>query len=87
MNTKTKMTYRIVKGFIVTTSHCYREGEPETVTWLLSPSGVPLADGLWSGHLDPAVVAGAQIDDWIDAAQYDAHIGCGWAFQVDDQEC
>lgn len=84
-STKTKMTHRIVKGFIVTIAHRYREGTPETAAWLHSPVGVPLADGLWSGHLDSRIVAGSQVDAWIDAAQYDRHVGCGWALV--DQEC
>ena len=80
-----KSTTRAIKGFIVTTQHRYRERTPETATWLRSPTGLLLATGLWTGHLDPDVVAGSQIDAWIDAAQFDAHIGCGW--MLDDREC
>ena len=84
MNTKNETT-RVVDGFIVTTQHLYFQGEPETAAFIHSPNGVVLADGLWTGHLDPAVVAGVQIDDWIRNAQFDAHIGCGWV--LDDREC
>ena len=87
MTADTETTTRTVEGFIVTTQHRYSQGEPETAAWIHSPNGTLLADGLWSGHLDPAVVAGAQVDAWIDTGQFDDHIGCGWATQVDDQEC
>ena len=84
MNTKNKTT-RVVNGFTVTTQHRYCEGEPETAAFIHSPNGKLLADGLWTGHLDPAVVAGVQVEAWIRAAQFDNHIGCGWS--LDDQEC
>ena len=83
MNTKNKTT-RVVDGFTVTTQHRYCEGEPETAAFIHGPTGLLLATGLWSGHQDPDIVAGSQVDDWINAAQFDNHIGCGWALV--DQE-
>lgn len=72
---------RTVGGVTISVLHQYGGGEsrrPETEAFIIETrSGMVLATGAWSTHMDPAEVAGSRVDAWL--ADDRNGLGCGWS--------